>query len=82
VPTGKTFANALIRFPMRLVMELMVGIAMESKDFEPRLHAMAKDTTALAIEFSNMAEDLIAHTLHDWGFTLSQIPASTTSSKE
>jgi len=43
---------------------------------------MAKGTTALAIEFSNMAEDLIAHTLHDCCFTLSQIPASTTSSKE
>ena len=73
---GKKKKGIYYPFPDELVMELMVGVAIESKDFEPKLHAMAKDTTALAIEFSNMAEDLIAHTLHEWGFRLSEIPAS------
>jgi hypothetical protein len=79
---GKKKKGVYYPFPDELVIELMVGVAIESEDFEPRLHAMAKDTTALAIEFSNMAEDVIAHTLRDWGFALSQIPASITSSKE
>lgn len=61
-------------FADEFVMELLVGDAIDSKDFEAKLHAIAKDTTALAIEFSNMAEDLIAHTLHEWGFTFAQIP--------
>jgi hypothetical protein len=58
-------------FADEVALELMIDMPIESEDFMKRLLAMAKDTTSLAIEFSDHAEQLIAHTLKDWGFKLS-----------
>jgi hypothetical protein len=79
---GKEKKTIYYSFSDEVAFELMLGIAVDSEGFMTRFLALAKDTTDLAIEFSNHAENLIAHTLHDWGFTLSEIPASIKSSSE
>jgi hypothetical protein len=79
---GKAKKGVYYSFADEVAFELMIDLPIEAEEFRTRLSAMAKDTTVLAIEFANQAEILISHTLHDWGFTYAQIPASITSSRQ
>ncbi len=81
---GELEGKSGVYFPFsdEVAFEIMVGLPFESKDFMPRLHAMAQDTGVFAVDFLHHAENLIVHILREWGFKRSEIPAAARSSED
>jgi len=78
---GKSKKGVYYPLADEVALESLVGLPIESEDFEQEMRARAKDTTQFAIEFANEAEMLIGYALREWGFKFAHIPSGITSSK-